>query len=677
MAGTALPARPRAEAREPRTREVDRSPLCVPGRNCWCVVPATRVAFLIDADAYFRAFAEAVARARESIFVIGWDIQGSARLQPGPMPNAWPATLREYLDAALEARPSLHAYLLDWDFSLVFALERELLPAVQLGWLTHSRLRFSLDNVHPLTGCHHQKIVVVDDEVAFVGGLDLTTSRWDTPGHHADDPSRRLPNGKPYGAFHDVQIAVSGEAARQLAVLARARWERATGERVHPATVANDPWPTSLAPDLRDVDVAIARTEPAFEGRPQVSEVEMLYLDAIAAARHWIYVENQYFTSARLADALATRLAEPDGPEIVLVVPRICSGWLEERTMGAVRCRLLRALREADRFGHFRVYHPRLPGDGCPDLNVHAKVMVVDDAFARVGSSNMSNRSMGLDTECDIAVEPRGDARVPPAIARFRDRLLAEHLGTTPSEVAAALAETGSLIRTIERCANRPRCLTELPDEALEPPAVVLTDIAPVDLERPVPHAPFFEWLLPPGLREPALRATLRGLRALAGVVVTVLVWRAMGAGAFLAAVPTRLAVAAMTVCHVVGATLQVPIAALHTVSVLALGPARGALCAIVAATIADVLMFLTGRALPRRRLARTAGRHLGPLARLLVPGRVRDVAAVRVSGAAPFPIVALVAGTAGVPLWRFLLGSVLVTVPSALAVAWVAWALG
>ncbi len=650
--------------------------LCVPGRNCWSVARASRVAFLIDADAYFTAFAHSVARAQRSIVVIGWDIQAATRLLPGPMPNGWPPTLREYLDAALQARPGLHAYLLDWDFSLVFALEREMLPVIQLGWLSHPRLAFRLDAEHPLTGCHHQKIVVVDDEVAFVGGLDLTTSRWDTPAHRADDPARRLPNGKAYGPFHDVQIAVAGEAAQRLGVLARARWQRATGETIHPPPGASDPWPPHLRPDLVDVDVAIARTDPPHDGRAAVNEVEALYLDAIAAARRWIYVENQYFTSARLADAMAARLAEPDGPEIVLVGPRICSGWLEERTMGAVRNRLLRALRAADRHGRFRVYHPRLPGEGC-DLNVHAKVMIVDDVLARVGSSNLSNRSMGLDTECDVAVEPRGDLRVPPAIAAFRARLLAEHLGTTPHEVSATLEETGSLIATIERFDDRPRSLVALARDPVEVATLALPDIAPVDLECPVAHAPFFEWLLPPTLREPVVRAAVRGLRALVGVVCTTIVWHWLGRGTPLAPTFMRLAIAALSLCYLVGAVAHVPIAALHTVSILSLGWPRGLIGAIAGATIADAILLGFGRLVPRRRLARVAGRHLGPVARLLVPGRIRDIAAVRVSATAPFPTVGLVAGAIGVPLARYLVGTLVVTMPCAAGVALVAWALG
>jgi phosphatidylserine/phosphatidylglycerophosphate/cardiolipin synthase-like enzyme/uncharacterized membrane protein YdjX (TVP38/TMEM64 family) len=650
--------------------------ICVPGHNCWTLAHASRVAFLVDADAYFAAFVHAVQRARERIIIIGWDIQGSARLQPGPMPRGWPATLRELLEAALIARPALHAHLLDWDFSLVFALEREILPAVQLGWLSHARLHFTLDGEHPLTGSHHQKIVVVDDAIAFVGGLDLTTSRWDTPDHLPDDARRRLPNGKPYPPFHDVQIAVDGEAARRLASLARARWRRATGETIPAAAPDADPWPPALAPDLRDVDVAIARTVPEFEGNSAVHEVEALYCDSIAAARRWIYVENQYFTSGRIAAALAARLAEPDGPEIVMVVPRSCSGWLEERTMGAVRARILHDLRAADLHGHLRIFHPRLPADGC-DLNVHSKVMVTDDDFARVGSSNLSNRSMGLDTECDLAIEARGEARIAQAIAAFRNRLVGEHLGRSPSEVASALAASGSLIAAIERLGGRPRTLIAFPECEPEGLAVTLPDIAPIDLERPVPHAPFFAWLLPSSLREPVLLAGARALRALLGIVATVLAWNLADLRAAFEAVGTWRTAAAMVVSYLVGSSLLVPVAALDTVSALVLGPWVGTSCAVAGAVVAAIGGHLIGRLLPRRRLARLAGRYLDRVSRLLVPGRVRDVAAVRIAGAVPFPVVALVAGASRVPFGRFVLGTLLVAAPSAAAAATIVWLLG
>jgi len=284
---------------------------------------------------------------------------------------------------------------------------------------------------------------------------------------------------------------------------------------------------------------------------------------------------------------------------------------------------------------------------------------------------------MGLDTECDVAIEPRGNDRVGAAIACFRDRLVGEHLDVAPREVAAAVRRTGSLVAAIERLSGRQRALVELEDDQTTSRGVVLPDLAPVDLERPVTHAPFFAWLLPPGLREPFVRAAVRGARALVGIMCTALAWRWAGLGHLLAGVPTPTALAALSTAYLAGAAAQVPIAALHTVSVLTLGPHRGILCAAVGAGVTDLVVFALGASLPRRYLARMAGRHFAPVIRMLVPGRVRDVAVVRLSSPAPFPTVGMVAGASSVPLWRFLVGTTVVATASAAATALVAWALG
>src|SRR6185295_639562 len=134
-------------------------------------------------------------------------------------------------------------------------------------------------------------------------------------------------------------------------------------------------------------------------------EVLDLYVDMIRAAKRSIYIENQYFTSKTLSDALAERLAEPDGPEVIAVLRLSTQGWLEAPTMGTLRTVTLKKLRAADRHGRFHAYFPHIPGlkDGeCCDL--HSKLLVVDDQWLRIGSANFANRSMGLDTECDAAI---------------------------------------------------------------------------------------------------------------------------------------------------------------------------------------------------------------------------------------------------------------------------------
>ena len=188
---------------------------------------------------------------------------------------------------------------------------------------------------------------------------------------------------------------------------------------------------------------------------PEVREIEALYLAAIASARRSIYLESQYFSAHRVSEALERRLAEPDGPEVVIVNPNRAQGWLEEEVMGAGRALFCSAgSKAADRHGRLRFCTPVTAGGA--DIYVHAKVLVVDDALLRVGSSNINNRSMGVDTECDLAVEVQpDDPRAPElraAILRVRDSLLAEHLGVSREDFEATLAVTeGSMVQALDR----------------------------------------------------------------------------------------------------------------------------------------------------------------------------------------------------------------------------------
>ena len=133
----------------------------------------------------------------------------------------------------------------------------------------------------------------------------------------------------------------------------------------------------------------------------------------------------------------------------MIINPESAQGWLEEEAMGSARARLLTLLGRSDRFGRFRIYTPVTAG-GKP-IYVHAKIMIVDDRLLRIGSSNLNNRSMGYDTECDVALEA-DDEETPLscAIRSFRARLLAEHLGTAAEQVSAIVDERRSLMAAIE-----------------------------------------------------------------------------------------------------------------------------------------------------------------------------------------------------------------------------------
>ncbi|MCX8282133.1 phospholipase D-like domain-containing protein [Phyllobacterium sp. 0TCS1.6C] len=423
------------------------SRIIVPGVNAWRREHARRVSMLVDAAEYYGWLERALAKARRSIFIIGWDFNGRIHLRPD---QARSPQLGPYLRRLAEERPDLHIHVLIWSAGPIYSAgQMRFFP--HETWAEHPRIRFCYDRSHPLRGCHHQKIVCIDDRMAFCGGIDLTIERWDTQLHTIDDPRRTDPSGKAYPPVHDVQIAVDGDAANALADLARARWKTCTGEELQAVRSDGEVWPRGLKADMREVEVAIARTLPATFSRRGVREIERLNEAAIAAAARCVYVETQYFTCRRLGRLLAQRLAEPDGPEIVVLTPKECHGTFEAMFMGGNGRRLISRLKQADKFNRLRVLYSAVASGDEPetDIFLHSKVMIVDDRYIRVGSSNLNNRSRGMDTECDVAVEAV-EPQTRAAIRRLRARLLAEHLGMEASAVMTACEKAGSLLPLVD-----------------------------------------------------------------------------------------------------------------------------------------------------------------------------------------------------------------------------------
>ncbi|MFC3125378.1 phospholipase D-like domain-containing protein [Pseudoroseomonas globiformis] len=459
------------------------APLLTPGETCWATARAGRFRVMVDAADYFAAARSAMLKARHSILMIGWDFDTRIKLEPGGTDHPGPPKLGRFLNWLARERPELRIRILKWDLGLLGSLARGETPFFLLDWMTGRRVRLKLDGAHPAAAAHHMKLMVIDDALAFCGGIDMTVGRWDTRGHEPDAKHRRTPGGSPCDPWHDATTCVDGAAAAKLAELARERWRRATSETLEPVTPAGDPWPDDLPVDLRDVEIGIARTIAEYDGHRQVAEIETLTFRAIAAARRHLYIESQYFASRRVAEAMVRRLAEPDGPEIVVINPESADGWLEQKTMDAARVRLLHLVRRADRYGRFRIFHP-VNTAGTP-IYVHAKIMVVDDRLLKIGSANMNNRSLGYDTECDLAVEGTTEA-IRRAIVARRDDLLAEHLGCEAADVATALdGADGSLIRAIEALNTGSRRLVPLESRPLGPEEEALAETDLVDPERP------------------------------------------------------------------------------------------------------------------------------------------------------------------------------------------------
>ena len=433
------------------------SPIIRPGDNAWRTAMAARLDILVDGQAYFEALESVLKEARREVWIVGWDFNPDIPMQPG-MPQS--PTLGAFLLKLVEERPQLTVRVLVWGMGPVYS-GKSLKMFRKRRWSSHPRIVLAFDNRHPIRGSHHQKFVVVDDDVAFVGGIDLTAKRWDTSDHRVADPRRKLPSGKPYEPVHDMQVALEGEAARLAGDIARRRWLFATDEAVPAITPRGQTrLAGATANTMANVEVAFARTEPAIRGRACVKEAMDLTIAALRAARHHIYIESQYFASNRVCDVLCERLAEPDGPEVVVVSTLSSHGTVERLVLGANRDRFIRRIIQCDKHGRMRAFYPVVPKpDGTEqEIVIHSKLVIVDDAFVRIGSSNLNQRSEGLDTELDIAVEARNDAERHGILA-LRARLLAEHLDADPAAFAAALRLEGALGRTVDAFNTRQRGL--------------------------------------------------------------------------------------------------------------------------------------------------------------------------------------------------------------------------
>ncbi len=639
-----------------------RALLLEPGRNCATIARADRAAVLVDAADYFTAFAAAASEARSHIIVIGWDLNYYTRLHRGAEPDE----LGPFLQTLLANRSALELYLLTWDYSALYLRERGLWSRHSRGW-RGSRVHFRLDDAHPFGGSQHQKIVVIDDQIAFAGGLDLCLARWDTPAHDPADARRVDRTGAVYGAFHDVQMMVSGPIAAALGDIARERWRRATGQSLR-ARVGTARWPQGIPHDFSEAKVAVSRTQPVFADASEVREVQSLYVDAIEAARRSLYFEHQFLTSACVCRALCESLARQAGPEIVVVTPEHPTSWLEQSTMRTLRARVVSRLRRADIHGRFRIYAPFVLG---VPLNVHSKVMIADDVLLRVGSSNLSNRSMGHDSECDLSIVAES-SRERAVVRQVRARLLAEHLGARAEECAGGSLfdvidmHNGPGNRRLQPLADGPDVLTGAPDEPF------------YDSERPADAARAVDVILR-GENAPVDRRPFMLGAAFLGVLLLIaLGWNLTGLRDWLEPATIArgverlrtlpLAPLWLFLAFVLATLALVPVTLLLIQAGVLLGAKLGITIALLGVAASASIGFWLGRLSSRRLIIRFAGDRLRSLDRLFHKDAILSIMLVRVFPIAPFTVINLVAGASRCHFRAFILGSLLGMAPGILA---------
>jgi phosphatidylserine/phosphatidylglycerophosphate/cardiolipin synthase-like enzyme len=372
--------------------------------------PPTRgnaLAVHLDGANAFARMAAAIRRTEQRLLLAGWFFSARFGIEREPELVELRALLAEVAERA-------DVYVLSWAGAPLplFRPSRRQVQEELAALRARPRIRAAADSHERPMHCHHEKLVIVDDTTAFVGGIDLTSlggDRWDRPEH---PPRGSL-------GWHDSASELRGPAVDIVSEHFRFRWHAVTGERLAPAP---------LSPPAGELEVQIVRTVPEkiYDGLPRGEfSICEAYLGALRSAERLIYIENQFLWSSEVVSILVEKLRNPpcDAFRILLVLPAHPNNGGDD-TRGQ-----LGVLVEAD--GADRVFACTVyAGSTRPErVYVHSKITIVDDRWFTVGSANLNEHSLFNDTEMNVVVNE-------PALARdTRERLFAEHLDLPREEV--------------------------------------------------------------------------------------------------------------------------------------------------------------------------------------------------------------------------------------------------
>jgi phosphatidylserine/phosphatidylglycerophosphate/cardiolipin synthase-like enzyme len=372
--------------------------------------PGNALTVLIDGADVLQAMAVGIAEARSHVHVTGWHITPTFAMTRGEQP----IVLKELL-AKVAAR--IPVRVLIWAGVPVPVMKpwRGDVRKVRDELTAGNHIQCALDARERPMHCHHEKTIVIDDRIAFVGGIDLTCfhgDRRDTPDH------------PPRGAvgWHDVTARIAGPAVQDVAENFAMRWQAITGEALPPVAT---PSPAG------DIEVQVVRTVPdgtyphLRRGNFRILES---YLRALRAAQRFIYLENQFLWSPEILAVLREKLARPPTPDfrLVLVLPAKPDSGADD-TRGQLGT-LVQADGDGGRLLACTLH--AIGGDKDWQVYVHAKVGIVDDAWMTIGSANLNEHSLFNDTEMNLVTH---DARLA---RQTRIRLWAEHLQRPADDVA-------------------------------------------------------------------------------------------------------------------------------------------------------------------------------------------------------------------------------------------------
>ncbi|HEX6664640.1 MAG TPA: phospholipase D family protein [Gaiellaceae bacterium] len=376
--------------------------------------PGCSLEVLIDGAEALPRLAEELRRARSHVHLAGWFVTPDFAIERGPEP----VRLRQLLAELAERMP---VRVLLWAGSPLplFRPDRSDVKEVRDALTTGTKIEAAADHYERPLHCHHEKIVVIDDRVAFVGGIDLTSDngdRYDSTAH----PARGSVG------WHDAACVLGGPAVTDVAHHFRQRWQEVAGERLPES---------SPTPDAGGVEVQVVRTVPerVYKAVPR-GDFRILesYVRALRSAQRLVYLENQFLWSGEIAQILRHKLEQPPSDEfrILLVLPAHPNTGADD-TRGA----LADLIGHDDGAGRLLACTLHALGERPQPVYVHAKIGIVDDEWLTLGSANLNEHSLFNDTEMNVVTHDRAIAR------ETRLRLWAEHLERPVADVSGPPAQ--------------------------------------------------------------------------------------------------------------------------------------------------------------------------------------------------------------------------------------------
>ena len=659
-----------------------------PGENCWVKSNATFAAPLIDCGNYYKALHSAIVKAKHSIFIVGWDIDSRIRLLRGEdeEQSEAPSRISDLLKWKAEQNPDMKIYLLRWDSSLAFFAQREMWAKEAWDEKTPDNVKTELDDTIPMGGSQHQKIVLVDDELVFSGGMDVSTNRWDTRDHPVVSEERDGPDGE-YGPLHDVQMVSSGPVVADFSKLVRWRWQRVANET--PIMVREDAnvsidapippsWPQDYPPIFENVECALARTIPFMDEVEPAQEVRNMLLDLINEAVSIIYIENQFTTRQEIAEALNKQLKLKPDLSVCIVSSYEPKGKFECEAFWASRIQFKSILEKGIAPERVKVTYSSIE-----DMQgrraykrIHSKVMTIDDKYLVIGSSNLSNRSMTLDTEIDTILFGNTPQN-RQSIAHVRNDLLAEHTGRTIEDMETILKESQPVDALMRGQIAHGYVLTEVRDEIFTEQSSNNLFRSLSDPEEPLISIPTLGGAVTPA-RNPRRRSIMIaiGLTVLA-VLGGLMFWASQSISwlsadsinAFLEeSRGTYFALPTVLLVYVIGGILFFPVTVLSLAVAAIFGPIWGPVYGMMGALLSSAILFGIGKLSGNAGLRKLGGPKVAAVDEKLKRSGIVGVAAIRMLPVAPFSLVNLVAGISSIGIFQFLVGTFLGMFPPMIA---------